>query len=217
MPILIAVLSFFLLLFLLLLVPVQVQLGFREEFTLVIRYLFFTIRPLEGAGEEEETQEAPEETKKSGEGMWRRLRGILKNKQLPGFLEALYELGKGLKTSGIRLFHRIRCKEFDLYLCVGASEDAAETALFYGKVSGAVYGVCGLLFGMMKGKKKRVTVDLDYQRPAHLVDFTCRLSVRPLVLLREGVSLLRSGFPLLKKWKALTRKEQPPAKQPVQQ
>lgn len=175
--------------------PVGARLAFREEFSLELRVLFFRIPLLPGQEEEEaaepkeeEPEEKPEKEKKPGLGD--RIRRALKREGLGGFLQALGELVRLAGEASAGILRGLRLKEFDLYLCLGGAGDAARAAVLYGQVSAGVYSACGELFGLLPCKKKGVTVDLDYERDAPLVDFSARLSIRPAVILWEGLKLL---------------------------
>ncbi len=186
-------------LFLLTLCPVRLDVGFREEFSLTLRYLFlrFPLMP----GKEGPTEEAPPQEKKEekeGESAVEKLKAIVKRRGFFGFLESLFELVGMALSSAKKLVKKIKWKRFDLYLCVGGKEDAGAAAILYGQLSAAVYPVCAGLFGMTGCKRKAVTVDLDYGAPDNAVDFTARLSLRPIYVLKEGISLLIKGLPVLK-------------------
>lgn len=189
------ILGVLLFLFLLTLIPVRLDVSFQQEFSLTLRYLFLRFPILPG---KEKEPKPPQEEKKEGESGLNKLKAILKKQGFFGFLEALFELVKMAASSGKRLLGRIRLKKFDLYLCLGGAEDAADAAIRYGQLSGAVYSACGMLFGLTGCRKKAVTVDLDYDSPENKVDFSARLTVRTLYVLKEGISLLIKSFPILR-------------------
>ncbi len=194
------VLGVLLFLFLLLLCPVSFDVGFRQEFSLTLRYLFLRIRLLPGKEKpKEEKKEEPSKKKKEGEGSLEKLKAILHSMGFSGFLDSLFQLARMAANTGKNIIASMKWRRFDLYLCVGGKEDAAAAATLYGQLSGAVYSACGVLFGMTNCKRKAVTVDLDYSAPENLVDFSARVSVRPLSVLKEGLSLLIKGFPVLRK------------------
>lgn len=186
-----------LLLFLLLCIPVKLKLTFRQEFQWEIHYLFLTFRPSGEERAEEEPEEELGEPKK--EKLWHRIKRMLKRKQLSGFLESISELVALLKETGGKLMSHVKLRYFDLYLCVGSMDDAAEAAIFYGKACSVAYSACGILFELLPCKKKFVTVDLDYQAPQYQIDFSAHLSLRPLFGLIYGLGLLLKGAPAIRK------------------
>lgn len=195
-------LGIFLLIFLLLLFPVGVDVAFREEFSLTLRYLFLRFPLLPGkASEEGEKPEKDEEKKekRNGESGADKLKGMLSRHGLGGFLDSLFEAVGYLTSSTKKILSHLKLKRFDLYLCLGGEPDAAEGAIRYGQVSGAVYSACGALFALMPCRKKGVTVDLNYQSGDDLVDFSARLSVRPIHVVKEGLVLLVKELLVLKR------------------
>lgn len=185
-----------LVLFLLTLIPVQADLQFQEEFALTLRYFFLRFHILPGKEKEDEKPEPepePEEKKKGGNGL-AKLKNILKAKGFFGFLQAIFELIGMVAVAGKNILSCFRINRFDLYLCVGGKEDAAQGAILYGQLSAAVYSACSVLFTWKNCRKKAVTVDLDYNSE-NTVNFSARISILPLFVLKEGISLLIKGLP----------------------
>ncbi len=182
-------------LFVLTLFPLRLELGFQQEFSLKLRYLFFAFRLLPGKEKEPEKEKQEEEEPKEETEKKFDLKKSLKRHGFSGFLKTLFELIQVAAHSTKGVLSHLKIKVFDLYLCLAGAEDAAEAAIRYGQLSGAVYSACGLLFGLTGCRKKAVTVDLDYKAEEDQVDFSARLSILPLFLLKEGVSLLIHGLP----------------------
>lgn len=188
-----------LLLFVLLLItPVRLEVKFREEFILTVRYLFLRFRILPGKEGEPEQQPVPEEEPESESGLGK-LKAIFQREGFGGFLRSLLEFIELVGKSSKRLLSHVKCRRFDLYLRVAGTGDAAETAVLYGEISAGVYSACGILFGLMPCRKKAVTVDLDYQAGENMVDFWGKVSILPLFALKEGLAVLVKGLPFLKK------------------
>ena len=200
---LLLLLGLLLLLALLALIPVRARLGFREEFSLELRYLFLRFPLLPGEEEPEEPEEEPEKPEKpEGEkkpGLVDRAKAALKREGFAGFLQALGELLGVLAEASAGIVKRIRLRRFDLYLCVAGGEDAAAAAIRYGQVSAGVYAACGWLFGLLPCERKGVTVDLDYDGLENRVDFSAELSIRPIYVIKEALAaLVKSRKPLKK-------------------
>lgn len=181
-------------LLLLTLIPIRAEVGFREEFSLTLRYLFFRFHILPGESTAPEEKEPEPETKKQGSGL-KKLKAILKNKGFFGFLQSLFELAEMVAGAGKNLLTRFKIKYFDLYLCVGGKTDAAQAAILYGQLSAAAYSACGVLFSWKRCRKKAVSVDLDYGCEENTVNCSARISILPLFVLKEGISLLIQGLP----------------------
>ena len=187
-------------LFLLTLFPLRIHAGFEQEFTLTLRYLFLRFRLAPGKEEpepkaEEQKEEKEEEEKKTEKKI--DIKRILKRQGVSGFLKSLFELVKLVATDTKRLLSHLKLRKFDLYLCLAGAEDAAQAAIQYGQVSGAVYSACSVLFKLMRCKKYAVSVDLNYQSEESTVVFSGVLSILPIFLLREGISLVIHGLPIV--------------------
>lgn len=190
-----------LLLFLLTLLPVGIEVAFREEFALTLRYAFLRFPLLPGGAEEEEPKPEPKpETKeKAGPGAAERLKRALRREGFWGLVQAVGEFVKEALMASGKLLSHLKLKRFDLYLCLGGAYDAAQAAILYGQLSAGVYGACGALFSVMPCKEKGVTVDLDYSAAENTADFSACLSIRPLFVLRAGLVILWNSLPLLRK------------------
>lgn len=194
------ILGVLLFLFLLTLCPVGFEVSFRQEFSLTLRYLFLTFHLLPGKEKEEEPKEReePEKEKKPGAGL-ETLKALFRQEGFSGFLKALFDLVKLASGASKKLLSHIKVKNFDLYLCLAGAEDAAAAAIQYGQVSAAVYSACGFLLGLTGCRRRAVTVDLDYQAEENTVDFSARLSLRPLHAIKAALSLLAGSIPFLRK------------------
>lgn len=185
--------------FLLLSIPIRLKLGFQQEFTLALHYAFLRFRLLPSKEQPTETEdEQPTDT--SAWDSLGKIKQSLKRNGAMGFLKALFELVKIVAESSKKLLKHVKLKSFDLYLCLGTEGDPGDAAMRYGEISGAVYSACGMLFGLMPCRKKGVTVDLNYSVPDDTVDFSAVISISPIFLLKEGISLLLKGLPLFKKF-----------------
>jgi hypothetical protein len=190
-----------------LLAPVRLEVTFREEFTLSVRYLFFRFPLFPGEGQEEQEAPVHEETaSQEGEpskpSLGQKLRVILRREGLQGFLQTLKELSQEVGNASRKLLKQVRLKRFDLYICLGGEEDAAAAAVEYGQVCGIAYTACGIVFGLLPCRKKSVLVDLDYSSREDRVDFSGAVSIRVLFLLLQGLILLYRALPFFRKLQA---------------
>lgn len=188
-------------LFLLLWFPLRLECQFETEFSLTLRYLFFRFSLLPGnleqAEEKEEKEKLPGEKDGSSiKALYLRLKAIVQQKGVAGFLQALLDFVLLLKASVFKILSHLKLKDFDLYYRVGGKEDAAAGALRYGQYAGAIYSLCGALFGVKRCRKKAVSVDLNFEEPEDKVYFSGRFSIKPLFLLREAFRLLKGLLPL---------------------
>lgn len=194
--------SILLLLLFLLFTPVKVEAIYHESFKIKAKYLFVTLfnapTPEAEAGEKEEEPPVEEEAEKAGAVEAGRIKTLLKKQGLAGFLSFISELAGIVKDSAITIIKHVKIKKFDLYLCIGG-EDAAEAAVLYGRACAVVYSAYGMIFSYLKCRKKKALVNLNYKQPQSTVEFTCKIQVRLLFLVTEGVRLLVRGYPYLKK------------------
>ena len=123
-----------------------------------MRYLFFRI-PLAPGKEEEppSPQEAPPpgDEPPKGPGLGKKLHAMLRREGLRGFLQTLQELAQAVGKASKSLLKKLRLNRFDLYICLGGEEDAAQGAILYGQVCGAAYSACGALFGCCPAGARR--------------------------------------------------------------
>lgn len=209
MIVLLVIAAILLLLFLLTLIPVRVAVRFQESFFLEVKYLFLTFPVLPGKEKEEPSKE--EKPKKEGEGMGKKLKGIVQRQGVSGFLKALFDFVKLLTSASKRLLSHLRLKRFDLYLCIGGGENAADAAIKYGQMSGGVYSACGILFGLLPCRKKGVSVDMDYGEKEDRVLFSGEFALRPLFVIKEGLAVLFGGLPFFRLFSAKSDSRHPQA------
>ena len=174
-------------LFLLLLCPVTIVVGFQKEFTIKIRYLFFTYqvappkeKPKKEAKEFPESEKKePEEHKKS------KFQKILEEKGISGLLKLLRQVGEVATRTARRLFSHLVVTRLHLEILV-ADEDAAQAAVNYGYVCGIV---CTALSAFLhncicKRYHVQITPDFDQKESSAVLDFQAHIR---LLFLISGV------------------------------
>ncbi len=165
-------------LFLLLLCPVTIVVGFQKEFTIKIRYLFFTYqvappkeKPKKEAKEFPESEKKePEEHKKS------KFQEILEEKGISGLLKLLRQVGEVATRTARRLFSHLVVTRLHLEILV-ADEDAAQAAVNYGYVCGIV---CTALSAFLhncicKRYHVQITPDFDQKESSAVLDFQAHI------------------------------------------
>lgn len=198
------VLAFFLLL---LLLPVKVYAACREELFLKVGYAFFSFRLLPPK-EEEKKPPAPKKKKKKAakkpsqksvpkketppsqsQELKKKLLEIFHYEGLSGLLELLKDLSGIAVGAGKKLLSHFTIKKFDLLLTVGG-EDAAETALTYGKLCGVVYPAVGTIVTACKCRRYGVTVQPGFGAPETQVEFEARGQIRLVFLVAYSIQAL---------------------------
>lgn len=85
-----------------------------------------------------------------------------------------------------------KCKINNLVLSVKtASDDAAETAIYYGAVSAVVYPAIGLLNGIFPIKKQKVNILADYNAKKPEIEFAATLKIRVFNLVKAVFSFIK--------------------------
>ncbi len=200
MTALIIISSIFAFIFLLLIVPLRAHVVFKEEFTLVIRYLFlkFQIVPSKEDEPEEKAKKPAEEEKP--EGMGGRLKAFFKREGMKGFLNFTGDVVKLLGGTLKRVLKHARIRYFDLYICIGG-EDAADIAELYGQACAVVYPAYSLLFSIARPRRKNaVTIDADFTGVSSTVSFESKINISPLFLLAAGLRALLKALPLVRRF-----------------
>lgn len=100
-----------------------------------------------------------------------------------------------------RFFSHVHISLFDLFLLV-AAEDAAETAVLYGKVCGSVYTAAGAFMQACDCRRFGVSVVPDFQRSKTEARFRFRAWVSLFYILQEGVSALIRAAKLWQKFQS---------------
>lgn len=168
---------------------VSVEAAFEEELSARIGYLFFHFsvwpRPEKQRKEKEpEKEKQPTEKKKPS-----KIRELLHQKGLSGFLELLRAFSRVAYGSAKKLLSHTVVRLLMLDLTVGG-EDAAQTAVNYGMACGLVSTALTGLLSSAKCKERNVNVLPDFQNGTGGVRFRIRLKIRLIFILSAGISAL---------------------------
>lgn len=182
------------LIFLLLCLPVRVELRYQERPEVTVRYLFLTYR---FDPQKEKTPKKPKKKKKEkkntdpSEKKSNPIKDIIQQNGWNGFLQLLGELARIAGGAGQKICKRIRLEVFELEMTVGG-EDASDAAIRYGQACAVVYPTTAQLFRWMKirKKKKRIAlrVEPDFFTLENRVDFTGKVRLSPVWVLSAGLS-----------------------------
>ena len=129
-------------------------------------------------------------------------------------LGLIVDLLASLKGAAGMVVRNFKLYKIRLFLVV-AGEDAAETAIRYGRVNAAVYGAYAAAKNFLRIGRPEIEIRPDFISGEALVDFEARGRLVPLVAVWAG---LRAGLTFLKKTLRRRReaKEQaPPPKEPA--
>ena len=179
-------------LFLLLLIPIRLALDFDGELSVRLRYLFLCFRlyprkekkkkkPEKAAGKR---KRAPEKDKDSSSGL--SSFGKMLKEDGPGAVIAyLSERVKLTATAVKKLLHVLTVDRLELVIRA-AGEDAADTALLFGKICAGVYPSLSALQCVIRTRKRQVEITPDFTGGGTQVRFHVRLHAIPLRILAVG-------------------------------
>lgn len=186
-----------LLLILLLLVPVFVVFDKNLEFSVTLKYFWFKRNILPKKKTETKEAEKPDEDREPKEKK-------KKKKELPATPQEIWELLQKLiprLTPPVRrLLRRTTIAKFRLRMIV-VGDNAADTAIKFGKVNAAVFSFVAVVNRIVTLKVKQIDIIPGFG--ADLSETSCSGEIRlvPLALLIAGVQFaiwsLVSAFPLL--------------------
>ncbi len=178
------------LLLLILLLPIGVRLEYGDELFLWLRIAGFSIPILPAQEEEEEVskktnpkkkkrkkqpevshKKEPENKSQKSAGFGAKMKEIAKYQGVSGLLSLLKDLA-GIAGGVLKnLWSHVVVKKFDLLLTIGG-EDAAETAILYGRLCGVVYPAAGTILQGCKCRKYGITVQPDFDRKETAAQFS---------------------------------------------
>ena len=186
---------------LLLLCPVRLTLSRKEELSAAVEWLFLRFRllpaPQKTKPKKEKTPQPPpqEDTAKTAKAP-----APKPGDRITQYADLVGPLLAGLKKSVAYILRHVRVDRLRLELLI-AREDAAETAIAYGRANQAVYTALGLLQNLLKfGQKPDVRIGFDYLGGTERAEGECRISIAPLFVLFGAV-----GFVAGLLWALVTR------------
>ncbi|MDO4459617.1 MAG: DUF2953 domain-containing protein [Clostridia bacterium] len=200
-----------------LIIPVKLSYIYSDELNLSLSYLFLKFRliPKKELTEEQilkrERKEAkreakkdkkatkkkktePEETLQEKQSVFQNIKKIESQHGLQGFLNIVFDILRLITNEAYGFLRHIRLKRPDVYICI-SEENAADTALQYGKMCSAIYPAVSMIFEFFHCSNGKVTVDFDYQADENVVNAKGTLSISPIVVLGIGLRLVIKGLP----------------------
>ncbi|QAT49409.1 DUF2953 domain-containing protein [Caproiciproducens sp. NJN-50] len=177
-----------LLLALLLFCSVSIEAAFAEEFSARAGFLFFHYRiwPRPEKKQAPARKEEPAAKKKPS-----KIKELLRKRGVSGFLELLRAFSRAAYGSAKKLLSHTVIRLLHLNLTVGG-EDAAQTAVDYGKACGLVSTALTALLSAAKYRERHVNVRVtpDFQNGSGSVQFHVLLKIKLFFLLSAVLSAL---------------------------
>lgn len=186
-------------------IPVVLDLEYTDAVRCKASWLFlkFNLYPFpekkkkEEKPKEEKKEEKPEEKKEEAPKPKKEnfLKTFYNNQGLSGVIELLNNCVAALKRFSVKLVKRaVIIKKFHLDVHI-TEDDAAATAIKYGKVCSGLYPSLGFICSNMKVKDYKVNVFADYCGEKTTVEFITETAFIPRAMLNAGIMLV---FSLLK-------------------
>lgn len=186
-------------------IPVVLDLEYTDAVRCKASWLFlkFDLYPFpekkkkEEKPKEEKKEEKPEEKKEEKPKPKKEnfLKTFYNNQGLAGVIELLNNCVAALKRFSVKFIKRaVIIKKFRLDIHI-TEDDAAATAIKYGKVCSALYPSLGFICSNMKVKDYKVNVFADYCGEKTTVEFVTKTAFIPRALINAGIALV---FSLLK-------------------
>ncbi len=194
------VLGILLFLFILLLCPVHLYATFENEFRTKVRYLFITYKvyPQPEETKPEQAQEVKEKKEKQAENDAKsRIRGIIEQKGLSGFLEILKEFASIATGAAKKLFVHFIIDYISTDVSV-ADEDAAQTAILFGGICAAVYTPMGMLVNNLKCKEYHINIVPNFQAKECKIRFHFRAHISLLFLISSSLAAFLQSIKVFK-------------------
>lgn len=182
-------------------IRVTVQADFEQKFEAELQYLFFKI-PLyphqkkEKASKKEKKKPKPkaeEEPKPKNEKKKtdkpNPIVTFIKNQGFDGVLNLISDIGSILTGMFGSIFRHVVFNKLYLNLVI-AKNDAASTAIEYGKTCERVFPVMGYICSHMKVQKYDVEITPDFLGYKNEAEFHVRVSFRPIFLTNAAVAMV---------------------------
>jgi hypothetical protein len=168
-----------------------VYAGFEDELTAKVTYLFIHYKILpqpekSKQKEEEDKKEEEKEEKQQENDTISKIKGIIKQKGLSGFLDIIKEFVSIGTGSAKKLFSHIIINNISVDIAV-ADEDAAQAAIFYGYTCSVVYPAMALLVNNMKCKKYHIHINADFNENESKVQFKIKAQIQLLFIFSSAL------------------------------
>ncbi len=180
-------------LLILLLLPISLRVNYKESLEVRIRYLFVSVRVFpkkakKKSAEAKRKQEIKQAAKEGKEDL-SHIQTMLKEEGIAATASYLSEMLRLIGSAARRL---LAAASMDIRLrIIVASEDAAQTAVDYGRVCAAVYPLEAALECLTHVRRRRVVIIPDFTKTQGEFEGDIRLSMMPIRDLWIGLRFLR--------------------------
>lgn len=179
-------------------IKISVIADYSNEFILKIKYLFLTIPVYPRKGEkkpkkekkeeppkQEEPKAKPVKEKKTGNNP---IKNFYNNEGVSGIIALVKEAARIMGGFFGGIFRHVIFEKLFIDLTV-AGNDAADTAIKYGKVCAALFPSLGLICSKAKVKEYDVDVSPDFLATKNTAELYAKVSFRPIFLIGAAFAL----------------------------
>ena len=187
MIILYVILSILIILFAASVVPIKIYVSFQDNLDLKINWLFFKIYPMK-----EKKKKKPKKNKEISVKSDNNTNEVKKEKNseiVKKFLEAFKLIYFYLKNYFEKLLKHLIIKDLDLKVEI-SEEDAAKTAISYGKACAVLYPILSFICNRVVVKKKTIFISPNFFKETSKVEFRLAATIKPLFILINAGSFL---------------------------
>lgn len=173
---------------LLLLCPVRLHISWQGEPAITAKWLFLRLKLLPRLPQKQTVADAKKPQKAKTEEK-KQQKAAKPADTITQYADLLPEVLGGLKGFVLFLLHHIRLTRLQLQLLV-AREDAAETAIAFGRANQAVYTALGLVQKLLKVRcKPKIEIGFDFLSGQERAEGCAELALAPLTALAGALWL----------------------------
>lgn len=192
--ILLGIVAFFVLL---LSVKVRIDAEYIDDFRVRLRWLFlsfplYPMKPREKKLKQEKPQpeKPPEEEQPPKEKKPNPFKTFIDNQGFDGVIQLIRDTADALGSLMKSIKKHLIIEELFLWVVISHNQDAARTAMEYGKACQDIYPALGAICSTLTVKKYDVEVEPDFIGVSSSAQFAFALSVRPIFLTNAAVALV---------------------------
>ncbi|MCI8497499.1 MAG: DUF2953 domain-containing protein [Clostridiales bacterium] len=182
----------------LLLIPVRCEASYsQKKVRAAVKYLFVTVplapRP-ESGKKSKKTQQTDQ--KESGQGQKKKpsaLMNMIKKDGLGGIVDFISHLSRSGKRLLEKVLRHLKVKDFRLVIIV-KGDDAADTALRYGKICAVFYPMFSYLCGLARVTVKELSVLPGFHAEQSKEEFSFTARISPVFLIGAGLGFFLRFF-----------------------
>lgn len=192
------------LLALILMANISVNLEFKEDFKIAVKVLGIKVfdssktKPEKKKNKHDKVKEEPtKEPQKKENKIKEFVNSKRENLGTIGTLKYFLEVFKQVLLEVLWFIKKLKFNHFILNLTI-ATDDAANTAIEYGKVCAAIYPILSLITSNASVKFKEINISADFNKMAIDFDFSANVKVRIIYIIAVALKVFKIYRKLVK-------------------